>query len=301
MNKSVSKGEEKPKPESTTNHKKDNTDHIVRPDPPINVIVKKEGHDWGSIVEWVMLAITAIVAIFAMKTARYASDQASAAIESNKLTLREMNYRHIKDSIDDIAQHKKELTSFALADSSLSLTRQSNVLAQQNYINENRPFVFQECPILVPNLDVEYAYIPITNHGNTPAYRVRISILFIHHSYPKDDSAGAPLDPRTWMTPDTNERIFAPNSQDTEKVKMGEFCSDTSNPQRRYVIGKIFYVDYWKRQHFNTFAYTYYSISHSFIRIPKYESTDDQKQTNKQSRHTKTRNPKSHRTEHAFP
>jgi hypothetical protein len=239
----------------------------ILPIPEQVVVVKESKYGRGNF--WIQFAL--VICSIAMLFTVYILSS-----KQNEITNNTLQFQIQKTYSDSIIQHIKDSLTLAQTDSSLSLTRRSYMFAQQNYIEENRPFVFQECPILVTNLDVDYAYIPITNHGHTPAYRVRVAQLFVHHGYPKDDSFGAPYDPRTWPSPDsTNEKIFAPNSQDTEKVKMSEIYSDTSKPQRLYLMGKIFYVDYWKRHHFTTFAYTYHIISHSFIRFPKYERTDD--------------------------
>jgi hypothetical protein len=162
-----------------------------------------------------------------------------------------------------------------------SLTEKSLKLAQQNYIDENRPFIFPTSPTIIISYGTTFAYVPIVNYGKTPAYRIRIGILLIHHA-PPADSTSAPYDPRTWPAPDKiYEKIFAPSSQDTEKIKMSEFWSDTLATGRIYLAGKIWYVDYWKREHYTTFAYTWYSINHGFVRIAKYESTDEENQYSK--------------------
>jgi len=73
-----------------------------------------------------------------------------------------------------------------------SLTEKSLKLAQQNYIDENRPFIFPTSPTIIISYGTTFAYVPIVNYGKTPAYRIRIGILLIHHA-PPADSTSAPM------------------------------------------------------------------------------------------------------------
>ena len=73
MDESISKGEEKPKPRNSTTEKENKTKNTIQPDPPISVIGKKEGRNWGSIVDRMLLPITLIIVWQAMLSADYAS------------------------------------------------------------------------------------------------------------------------------------------------------------------------------------------------------------------------------------
>ena len=110
MDETVPTSKDEPKPNEPTASEKETPENVIDENslPKKRVLVFKGERDWGSIVEYILLAITAFLAFVTWKTARYAADQAGAAIESNRITLQEMNYRHLKDSTDNIIQRFKD-------------------------------------------------------------------------------------------------------------------------------------------------------------------------------------------------
>jgi len=162
-----------------------------------------------------------------------------------------------------------------------SQTRESLDLAKQNYIEQNRPYVFTSTPTVRYTRFNEYvAYLPIINHGNTPAYRVYEAMSFQHWN-PIPDPRN---DKDYFISPAIYAGIIAPNSVDTMIITQHKTYWDTNSTSRYFIIGKIWYSDNWNsRQHYTTFAYEWIFRHDSFVRIYKYESADtnEQTQTNK--------------------
>jgi hypothetical protein len=177
--------------------------------------------------------------------------EANASNDAIKLTLQEMNYRHIKDSKDDI-------------------------IARENYIEENRPFVFPDCPTMdTTRYGNIIAYLPIVNHGNTPAYRVNRCISFQRGKTLRNPKNFEYDSIWTWMT-------LAPHSTETMVILNDKW--DTSLTAFPYVVGSIWYNDNWSnRLHHTTFAYKWiHKYGDRFVRQYQLESVDryEENQTN---------------------
>jgi hypothetical protein len=153
-------------------------------------------------------------------------------------------------------------------------TREALDLAQRNYIEENRPYVFPKTPKAISELDQNVVNLPIVNYGHTPAYRVFAAASFQRLRHVPD--------PRTnTYNPEMAKMILAPNSEDTLKIPQDKTYWDTNSASRFYVVGKIFYSDNWNnRLHYTTFVYEWIYLHHSFVRHPEYEIAD----TNEHSR-----------------
>jgi hypothetical protein len=169
------------------------------------------------------------------------------------------------------------------ADTSNQFTRRNIELAEQNYIEENRPYVFTG----IPTMDTTkygniLAHVPIINYGKTPAYKVNVCIAFrcgdtiTNPKYFPYDSIW------TWMT-------LAPSSIETmiflRDGKHWRNNWEKDSTARPYVSGIIWYNDDWSNKlHYTTFAYKWmYSYGDRFTRQYQYESVDryEKDKTNK--------------------
>ncbi|MGA9364732.1 MAG: hypothetical protein WBW16_10220 [Bacteroidota bacterium] len=168
MEEPISTSKDEPKPEETASDQKQKTECVIHGDSPTTVIVRKEGTNWGSVVEWVLVSITLALAYFTWKTAQYASNQAKAAIEADSLTRDAFIYQAKKDSIDSTAQARKD-AFFALYQKARdSLSLESFILENRAYLNFKEISELQ-LPIGKP-MSFSWGMI---NTGKTPAYRVR--------------------------------------------------------------------------------------------------------------------------------
>jgi hypothetical protein len=273
---SIAKSENKPKPEETTGNKKEHSEYSIQTDSPLDVVVKKEGRNWGSYAEWVMVVITAIGAVFIVLTVKYASDQAKASIDSNGFTLKEMNYRHAKDSTDDIVQHKKDSVSFAIADSSLSSTKQSIFLAKGNFRTENRPWVGvkQLVPLtLTANKDNSWQVV-FQNYGKTPALKVIVFVNYEYHTiktfdnfiYSKGPMSTAVVPPGENLT---TAKIIIDSLELSQKYK-----SIMDSTFYLYIFGKADYTDIFKGRNTTRFCYIYDVGKSQFFISEKYNTME---------------------------
>jgi hypothetical protein len=204
--------------------------------------------------------------------------------ESNPIKKTEQSKKGIKNLFSFINKFNVgEKTQIALAICSIvsiivficvsihqsSQTREALNLARQNYIEENRPYVFTNIPTMQPihfgNKLV--AHLPIVNYGHTPAYGVNYIIKFQH--------SNKILDPRTLPYDSLYTRILSPNSIDTMKVQQDGEHWDSSSTARYYLVGKIWYKDGWSdRLHYTTFVYEWIYLHESFLRHNEYETAD---------------------------
>jgi hypothetical protein len=142
-------------------------------------------------------------------------------------------------------------------------------ISKQNYIEENRPYVFPDIPSMHPSYGILTAYLPIHNYGHTPAYKVNICVSFQCGDSIPDPKKFIYDSTWTWMT-------LAPNSVDTMiflQDKEHWFVTPTAKP---CLVGKIWYNDAWSnRLHYTTFAYKLlFSYGGRFTRQFEYESVD---------------------------
>jgi len=152
-----------------------------------------------------------------------------------------------------------------------SQTREALDLARQNYIEENKPYVFTNYPTMHINYKKFVALLPVVNCGHTPAYGVNCYIRF-------QRSITIP-DPRAWSYDSLYTRTLPPNSIDTMKFPQDRAYWDTSSDARFYLVGKIWYKSRWSnRLHSTSFVYEYIYLHDSFIRHYEYENTDSTEQ-----------------------
>jgi hypothetical protein len=163
---------------------------------------------------------------------------------------------------------------------SLAKTDTSNQLARQNYIDENRPYVFPGTPTAKRSIYFKkerLAHVPIINYGHTPAY-----IVFMGISYQK----WKPLpDVRYENYPKNSDTIvLAPNSTYVLNLLPTEkYWSEKDTACREFIVGKILYGDNWNtRLHFTAFAYKLISrTDSSFMLVYQSGDANEQTQTNK--------------------
>jgi len=150
-------------------------------------------------------------------------------------------------------------------------TREALNLARQNYIEENRPYVFTDNPTR-HNIGYKFVvHLPIHNYGRTSAYGVNCYITF--------QRSRTILDPRTRPYDTSRTRILFPNTIDTMKIQQDGEHWDTSSTARFYLEGKIWYKDDWsKRLHYTTFVYEWINLYNSFSRHYEYDSADTNEQ-----------------------
>lgn len=148
-----------------------------------------------------------------------------------------------------------------------SQTRDSLNLAKQNYIDENRPYVFPSYPTIRTSKYGElFAILPITNYGRTPAYGFCKIIHFQRWKHIED--------PRNFIHPDGPQITLPPSSADTVTCIIDPARKDTSSSGRYYLEGRIWYKDCRDVQHDYTFVYHWIDRFGGFCRESKYESTD---------------------------
>jgi hypothetical protein len=133
---------------------------------------------------------------------------------------------------------------------------------KQNYIDDNRPFVFPTAPSFIER---ELVQIQIINYGKTPAYK--------YHQWCRLQRCDTPDDTSTFLLRpnDTREDYLAPSAPDIVFVPKDKKRWDTTSAHY-FLIGCIWYDDNWKRPHRTIFAYQWmYGI---FTRVPEYGSTN---------------------------
>jgi len=276
MDESISKGEEKPKPRNSTTEKENKTKNTIQPDPPISVIGKKEGRNWGSIVDRMLLPITLIIVWQAIRSADYASVQAKAAIESDSLTRASLIYEGRKDSINSLAQNKKDSTSLAVAESSNVLTRKTLELAQKRFIIDNRPWV----GIKSMTLDTfeigknVWVSVGIQNYGKTPATKLDCWIGIEPHTILTFNVFGNTgtikgIKPSSVLPP--SEVTFYKMPTDGKIDKLA-FESYNKKEFFMYVYGRIAYSDPFKGKDTTTFC-SYYDVDIKTFRSTPFYNT----------------------------
>jgi len=158
------------------------------------------------------------------------------------------------------------------------ITQKALNYARQNYIEENRPYVFPGTPTAKrsKHFKERLAHVPIINYGRTPAFIVLLGI-----SYQK----WSPVpDVRYENFPkNLDTLVLAPNSTyilDLPPYKRYWSKKDTC---REFVVGKILYGDNWNNKlHFTSFAYKLISrYDSSFVLVYQSGDTNDQIQSKK--------------------
>jgi hypothetical protein len=142
--------------------------------------------------------------------------------------------------------------------------------AKQNFINENRPYVYPWTPTKGYSWGEPVANTGFINYGKTPAYEFR-EILHYQHWDTCDD----PI--LFKKIPDSPVIILAPNSPQPYPIPVYESrwnpnMSDSS--KRFYLSGKIWYSDRWKKPYWYAFVYEYNSAVGGFVKDVDSESVD---------------------------
>jgi hypothetical protein len=183
-------------------------------------------------------------------------------------------HKQVKVASDALDFQKRQWTSDSI--SRFRSDSSTGAFARETYIEENRPYVFPDIPTLHFPHGIEWAQLPIVNHGHTPAYNVNCCIFLertIKERNPKKFNYDS-----TWAW-----KVLAPNSTDMMIFERHKGFWDTSKNAHIFLIGKIGYHDGWSTKlHFVTFVYQWRDGLDSFIKRYEYDTTDyEKKQTNK--------------------
>lgn len=160
-----------------------------------------------------------------------------------------------------------------------SLTQQSIRLAKQNYIEENRPYVFPGTPTVgLSQFGEMVVSLPITNYGHTPAYDVRWTVSYQRWKPVPDVSGDV-------VPKDAKPIVLAPRSTYTDEIPRSKFWSNDTSAWE-FVVGKIWYRDNWDTTwHYTAFAYSrYHRFNGNFTIV--YQSADADENTQKTNQAT---------------
>lgn len=155
-----------------------------------------------------------------------------------------------------------------------SLTETSLEVAKQNYIEENRPYVFPGTPTARRSkFNERVAHLPITNYGHTPAYIVSWPISYQRWKPVPDIRADS-------FSKNSDTIVLAPSSTYTMELPPFErYWSKNDTTCMEFVVGKIWYGDDWNnRLHYTAFAYKMISrYDSNFVIV--YQSADKKEKT----------------------
>lgn len=219
------------------------------------IIVYKGDKYRPTMAEWILIAITIVLAICNIIIINYASNQSKAAIDAVNLAKNQFNYQRKQDSIRTIQQNIKDSIFY-------SSQHIRDSLNYNNIIIENRAYV-DIADIrglyLKVNQPIAIDSLILVNTGKTPAYNVRVAtgIIIGTGIYPNEIkdidkqvlsapefTIGAGQTSLSSLTKEYRHMIF--RKQDSTNI--------FSNKYTLFYFGKITYKDKFRKQHFTRFA-----------------------------------------------
>lgn len=172
MNEPIPTHDHEPELKHHSKEKTTEPEKIVIENSPLKISINEGKMNWGTVTEWILLFITIVLAIYTIKTATYASDQAKAAIDAVRLGRNQFDYQRKQDSINAIRQDEKDLAQKTKDILFATSQKQRDSLSRESFQLENRAYIIFKT-VSLDTTDFQdrgnKMSVKIINTGNTPA------------------------------------------------------------------------------------------------------------------------------------